>query len=116
MSKMWRKIVARLHLNPESHYPRIFLELAGRITERNLLWFAAAAFAYAVLRWFEAFGLWRCRSWAEWLGVISGSLFLPFEIYELSHGITPLRLAIFVLNFSVVLGLIYVIRHPLVPR
>jgi uncharacterized membrane protein (DUF2068 family) len=109
-------VVAHLHLNPASHYPRVFLELAGKVSDNNLLWFAAGAFAYAALRWFEAFGLWRCRAWAEWLGVISGSLFLPFEIFELTHGVTPLRLSIFVLNLSLVLGLIYVIRHPLAAR
>jgi uncharacterized membrane protein (DUF2068 family) len=109
-------IIAHLHLDPVSHYPRVFLEMAGKISDGNLLWVAVGAFAYAVLRWFEAFGLWHCRSWAEWLGVISGGLFLPLEIFELTHGVTPLRLAIFVLNLSVVLGLVYVIRHPLAAR
>ncbi|MDB6032899.1 MAG: hypothetical protein JWM16_3237 [Verrucomicrobiales bacterium] len=109
-------IIAHLHLDPISHYPRVFLEMAGKISDGNLLGVAVGAFAYAVLRWFEAFGLWHCRGWAEWLGVISGGLFLPLEIFELTHGVTALRLAIFVLNLSVVLGLVYVIRHPLAAR
>jgi uncharacterized membrane protein (DUF2068 family) len=113
---MAENLVALLHLNPASHYPRIFLELAGRVSDGNLLWFAAGAFAYSALRWFEAFGLWHCRGWAEWLGVISGGLFLPFEIFELTHGVTPLRVAIFILNLSLVLGLVYVIRHPVAAR
>jgi uncharacterized membrane protein (DUF2068 family) len=57
----------------------------------------AAAF-YALMSGIEAVGLWKEKVWAHWLviGLVAISIF-P-EIYELIHGITPLKAVIFVLN------------------
>ena len=60
------------------------------------LWAAAQlAFAYSVLRFAEAYGLWKERTWAEWLAFVSGTLFLPLEIHGLMRGITVLRSTVF---------------------
>ena len=40
-----------------------------------------AATAYGLLRFVEAWGLWRARAWASWLGCVSASLYLPFELH-----------------------------------
>src|SRR5262252_8278210 len=58
------RIVIHLHLNPARHYPRVFIEAAGRLTDANLWKLAAGAFAYSTLRFVEAFGLWHARAWA----------------------------------------------------
>ena len=44
-------------------------------------WRAGAA--YSIVRFVEAYGLWRERTWAEWFALISGALYVPFETYEL---------------------------------
>ena len=64
---------------------------------------AAFAMTYSALRFLEAYGLWYARSWAEWLAVASGMIYLPFEIYELSAGVTAIKLMTFTLNTLVVL-------------
>src|SRR5215471_21835247 len=74
------RLVVHLHLNPARHYPRVFIEAAGRLTDSNLWLLAAGAFAYSTLRFAEAYGLWRARSWAEWIGIVSGGIYLPLEV------------------------------------
>src|SRR5262249_42934930 len=73
------RLVHQLHLNPARHYPRIFIEAAGRLTDARIWLFATGAFAYSALRFAEAYGLWRARPWAEWIGIVSGGRDLPGE-------------------------------------
>lgn len=44
---------------------------------------ALAIAAYGLLRLVEAWGLWRARAWASWLGCVSAALYLPFEVHAL---------------------------------
>lgn len=99
------RIVSLSHLNPASTYPRIFIESAGRISDGTLQWMAVGALAYAALRLVETVGLWRGRTWAAWLGALSGSIYLPIEILELAKGVTLLRFAVFAVNLGIVLSL-----------
>jgi uncharacterized membrane protein (DUF2068 family) len=50
-------------------------------------------------------------SWAAYLAVISTSLFIPFELYELLERVTVLRVALLVLNLVIVLYLIAQLKH-----
>jgi uncharacterized membrane protein (DUF2068 family) len=73
------RLVSHLHLNPASHYPSIFLKAAGSASAGNLRLIAFGALLYACVRLVEAVGLWRDRAWAEWFGVLSGLVYVPFE-------------------------------------
>src|SRR5947209_13675114 len=66
-----------LHINTDRRFAQMFLDFADSVTEARLWTAASVAFAYAVLRFTEAYGLWNGRTWAEWLAVISGTLLLP---------------------------------------
>ena len=44
---------------------------------------ALALVAYGLLRSLEAWGLWRARAWASWLGCISAALYLPLDVYAI---------------------------------
>src|SRR5947207_11079087 len=77
------RLVQHSHLNPASHYPRVFIEAAARTSDARLRTLAALAFAYSCVRFVEAYGLWKMRAWAEWFAIISGGLYLPVELYEL---------------------------------
>lgn len=79
-------LVRFMHLNPASHYPRIFIEAASHTTSGRLLTLAWLAFAYAVVRLVEGYGLWHGRRWAEWFAAVSGGIYVPLEVFELwSH-------------------------------
>lgn len=44
---------------------------------------AAAMLGYGVLHLVEAWGLWRAKKWASWLGCLTAALYLPFDIYAI---------------------------------
>ena len=91
-----------LHISPNGHYAQVFLNLADQVTDRKVWAVAIGALAYSSLRFAEAYGLWGERPWAEWLALVSGAIYLPFEIYELARSPDFVRLAIFLINLAVV--------------
>ena len=101
-------LVRHLHLDPARHYPRIFLKAASRLNDRRLTLLAVGAFAYAVLRFVEAYGLWYVRHWAEWVAIISTGLYLPVELFELVQRATAVRAFVFISNLLIVAGMLYV--------
>jgi uncharacterized membrane protein (DUF2068 family) len=96
------ELVGHLHLSPSARYPRIFLELAAQVTNAWVWMLAAGALLYATLRLVEAFGLWRDKRWAKWLGAGSGAVYVPFEVVGILEKMTALRVASLVVNLLVV--------------
>jgi uncharacterized membrane protein (DUF2068 family) len=79
----------------------LFSIQTGTLTKIGLL-----VSAYAVLEGVEAFGLWWQKRWAEYLTFIATAAFLPLEIYEIAHTLSPLKLITFLVNLAVVLYLL----------
>jgi uncharacterized membrane protein (DUF2068 family) len=102
------RLVSHSHLNPASHYPRVFIEAAARTSDSRLRTLAALAFAYSCVRFVEAYGLWKMRAWAEWFAIISGCVYLPIEVYELFQRATLVRAGVLVVNAFIVAYLLYV--------
>ncbi len=105
------ELVRHMHLNPAKGVPRIFIDLMSDTSNRRLQWLAFGALVYASLRLIEAFGLWRGRSWAEWLAVASGGIYIPFELAELASGVTLFRLGMLALNVGVVAYMALTLRR-----
>jgi len=99
-----------LHISPDGHFAQIFLDWADTLTEAKLWAVAAVASAYSILRFLEAYGLWKARAWAEWFALISGALYLPFEIYTLVYRQTFFHIAVLVVNLAIVLYMVYVLK------
>lgn len=96
-----------LHISPETHYAQVFLNLADQVTDGKVWAVAIGALAYSALRFVEAYGLWGARPWAEWLAMISGAIYLPFEVFELARKPDLVRLAILLVNLAVVLYMVF---------
>ncbi len=75
-------IVRHFHLFPNSANPGIFDRLIAHVTDSRLHFIAVAAILYSVIRFAETWGLWRGKGWAGWLALISGAIYLPFEVFE----------------------------------
>jgi uncharacterized membrane protein (DUF2068 family) len=103
-------LLALFHISTDRRSAQLFLDFADNVTDARLWAAARIAFAYSALRFTEAYGLWKGRTWAEWVALVSGALLLPLEIRELSRGVTLLRSALFIGNIAVVLFMLYVIR------
>jgi uncharacterized membrane protein (DUF2068 family) len=109
-------LLALLHISTDRHWAQLFLDFADRLTDASLWAAAQLAFAYSVLRFAEAYGLWKQRTWAEWLAFVSGTLLLPLEIRGLMRGITVLRSAVFLANLAIVFYMLFVLRAGLQRR
>jgi uncharacterized membrane protein (DUF2068 family) len=96
-----------LKISPDSQYAQVFLNLADQVTDAKLWAVALGAAAYSTLRFVEAYGLWRERAWAEWLALISGAIYLPFEVYEVVRRPDWIRFTILAVNLAVVLFMAY---------
>lgn len=97
------RLIDFLRVNPDGRVSGFFFALADRTTDRSLWLLAIGAVVYAMLRFGEAYGLWHERAWAEWFALISGCLYLPWEIYELLHHPHPWKWAVLVINVAIVL-------------
>jgi uncharacterized membrane protein (DUF2068 family) len=96
------RLVRNMHLNPASHYPKVFLDAMTLLDRPQLRLLAIGALAYAAMRFIEAFGLWRARRWAEWFGALSGSIYLPLEVFKLWELVTWPRITLLITNLIVV--------------
>jgi uncharacterized membrane protein (DUF2068 family) len=96
------RLVEHLHLDPASHYCQVFLGAVDAMTDLQLWWLAVAAFVYATVRFLEAYGLWRQQRWAEWFALVTGAIYIPFELYELCRGVTWTKLTVLIINMLVV--------------
>jgi uncharacterized membrane protein (DUF2068 family) len=70
----------------------------------------AAVLSYAVLEGIEAIGLWFQKRWAEYLTFVATTVFLPLEVYELVHRLTPLKVVALIVNLAIVVYLLFAKR------
>lgn len=103
------RLISHAHLNPAARYPRIFLDLASKLTDTHLMLIAAGAALYALIRFIEAWGLWRERAWAEWFAALSGAIYLPIEILELHKHLSWQGLLTFSINLLIVVLMLYTV-------
>jgi uncharacterized membrane protein (DUF2068 family) len=96
------ELLLHLHLDPARRIPGIFVLLAERVASIDLWLLAVGAAVYSAVRFAEAYGLWLNRKWAQWLGAVSGVIYVPLELYALTKGVTPLKLATLGINLLVV--------------
>ena len=92
----------RFHLDPDTQYPTLLLHYADLLSEINLRTLAPVALAYITVRLLEAYGLWKEKAWAEWLGALSGALYIPMEWAHLMHRTTWTNGGVLLANILVV--------------
>jgi len=96
------RLVRHFRLNPASHYPQIFVDLANHITDRSLWLLALAALLYSAVRFIEAYGLWQQRPWAAWFGAIMSGVYVPIELFELLRKVTWPVVSLLIVNVAIV--------------
>jgi uncharacterized membrane protein (DUF2068 family) len=72
----------------------------------TLLALAAVAALYSVVEGIESVGLWMEKRWAEYLTVVATAGFIPFEVRELLHGVSALKVIALVLNVAILVWLV----------
>lgn len=86
--------------------------LANAISAGTVHTTAAIAAVYGLLHVVEAWGLWRDKVWASWLGCVAAAIYLPFDLYALWHHPGWVAATVLVINVVVV----YVLARDLFRR
>ena len=77
------------------------------LTPRTLDYLAIGLAAYAVIELVESVGLWLGQRWGEYFAMVATSVFLPYEIYDLTVKVTWLRVAALAINLLLVIYLVW---------
>jgi len=100
-----------LHLGQHRRFAEILLARAGAVSPRRLKLFALLMLVYAALFTTEGVGLILARRWAEYLTIVTTSLLLPLEFYELARHLSVVRVLVLALNITVVIYLIWRVQR-----
>ncbi len=76
------------------------------LNPRTLLYLAMGLAAYAAIELLEAIGLWLGKRWGEYFALVATSVFVPYEIYDLTVKITWLRVGAFTVNLLLIAYLV----------
>ena len=61
------------------------------------------------LGFIEAYGLWRGYRWTEWFALLSGAIYMPFEVYEAFTHSSLISLLVLVINTFIILYMLKVV-------
>jgi len=104
------ELIGRFGFNPDARYPSLLLHYAELLPGANVRLIVFLAFGYILVRMLEAYGLWNDRAWGEWLGALSGAIYIPFEISHLIHRPTVTIAVVLASNIFVVTFLVHHLR------
>ena len=111
VSEIAEALIRFLHLDPDRKLPHMFLNAASELHDNQLRIFAVVCWVYALVRFIEAFGLWREQRWAEWFALVTSVFAVPFEIRGMLHHRHPIYIyiAALLINLLIVAIMAYVI-------
>jgi uncharacterized membrane protein (DUF2068 family) len=101
------ELIGRFGLNPDARYSSMLLHYADLLPGANVRSLVLLASGYILVRLLEAYGLWNDRAWAEWLGALSGGLYIPFEVGHLMHRPSVISAVVLAVNGFVVSFLVF---------
>ena len=101
-------LLYHLHMDPDRRFAHMLLNAATKVTDARLWTIAAATLTYSAVRFVEAWGLWNRRVWAEWFALLSGAMYLPWEILKVSERADWERIGVLGLNIIIVLYMLEV--------
>jgi uncharacterized membrane protein (DUF2068 family) len=77
-----------------------------RISPKHLYEAAAFVIFYTALEAAEMVGLWFAKRWAEYLTFVATTLLIPFEIVELTHNVSALKIVTLIINVAIAVYLL----------
>ena len=97
------ELLYHLHIGFDHRWAQKLLHSASTFDGARVWGAMAGALAYAAVRFTEAWGLWHQRVWAEWFALLSGALYLPFEVVAVIEHPHWLAISLLVTNLAIVL-------------
>ncbi|MFI3245339.1 MAG: DUF2127 domain-containing protein [Ferrimonas sp.] len=103
--------VQHLHLNPSGYYSKALMKTATEISAQSIGWVSLGALAYGAIRLLEAYGLWWQRAWSEWLALLSGAIYVPFEVIHLWRSPSLFSVGLLITNLLIVIYMALLLRQ-----
>jgi uncharacterized membrane protein (DUF2068 family) len=97
------RLLYHLHMDPDRRFAHALMLAATKVNDVRLWTILAATITYSTVRFVEAWGLWNRRVWAEWFALLSGAMYLPWEILKVSERADWERIAVLIVNVIIVL-------------
>ncbi|MDP3089402.1 MAG: DUF2127 domain-containing protein [Nitrospira sp.] len=111
IATLFSLLIEALHLNADSHLIHGLVLKVDALQPHSVLVAGLISLGYAGLMVVEGVGLWLEFSWAAYLTVVSTSLLIPVELYEIIDRVTLLRVGALLLNLVIVGYLISQRKH-----
>lgn len=111
IASQFSMLIETLHLNADSRLIHILVLKVDALQPHNVFVAGLVSLGYAGLLLVEGIGLWRKFSWAAYLTVVSTSLLLPFELYEVIEQVSMPRITLLLLNVVIVVYLIIQLKR-----
>lgn len=106
IATLFSLLIEALHLHADSRILHALVLKVDSLQPHTVLVMGVISLGYAGLLLIEGVGLWLEVSWAAYLTVISTSLLLPFELYEVLQQVSAFRIGALLLNLVIVVYLI----------
>lgn len=116
LSETVHQVTAALRFDPDSRFVDMVQEKADEVTDRQLRIVSVGTFSYAGVALTEGVGLLLEQTWAEYLTLIIGIAFLPWEGFELLRRATMWRASVMLINLAIVAYLLWFVRERLRQR
>jgi len=103
---VFAQLASFLRFNPESRFVNFLLDKASLIDDPLLRRIGVLAFCYAAVSAAEGVGLYLEKAWGEYLTLLITASFLPWEMFEVVHRITWVRVSVLTVNLLIFLYLL----------
>ena len=111
IATLFSLLIEALHLNADSRLIHALVLKIDALQPNSVLLAGLVSLGYAGMLLVEGIGLWLELTWAAYLTVVSTSLLLPFELYEVIEQVSILKVGVLMLNLVIVLYLISQLRR-----
>ena len=100
------RLVDTFRVDPDNRYIHLLLEKMQILSAKRLRELSIGSFFYAAIVITEGTGLALRKRWAEYFTIIVTASFLPLEIYEIMHRVTPVKIIVMILNLLILAYLV----------
>ena len=111
IATLFSQVIEGLHLNADSRLIHALVLKVDALQPNSVLLAGLVSLGYAGMLLVEGVGLWLEFTWAAYLTVVSTSLLLPFELYEVIEQVSGLRIGVLLVNLAIVAYLVSQLRR-----
>ncbi len=101
-------LLFHLHMDHDRRLSHMLIDAANKLSDARLWTIAAAALSYSSVRFVEAWGLWNRRVWAEWFALLSGAMYLPWEVLKLVERVDWERIGVLAINLVIIVYMLWI--------